>query len=190
MYQRTRTPTNTRLAILTLLIVTGPTLFAFDDRGLLLHYDFNAPGQTVMDQSGNGNDGQVIGARWVPVGIGGGALYLEEPSDGVLADDARLPFGDASRSVSWWFALDQLRPADNTEFINYGTFRRNQFVALAIDWRHGRDCPSFSQYGGAYLSGRRIDQTGVWYHAVFTYGGNGRYTYYFREHSAWPDRRP
>lgn len=148
------------------------------DDGLLLYYDFNNSSAPAIDKSGNGYDGEVDGAQWTPTGIGGGAMYLRGPQDKIQTSDDGLPFGDAPRSISWWVALDSIRPNGVTDFIYYGNRAYNQMSIVAIDWRLDRDCPSFSQWGGVYLSGRRIVQMGVWIHLVFTYAGNGKYIYY------------
>mgnify|MGYP003591075615 CR=1 FL=1 len=147
-------------------------------KGLVLHYDFNNAEAPAVDRSGGGHDGEILGAQWIPVGIGGGAMHLRGPQDRIQATDAGLPFGDAPRSISWWVVLDSIRPGGVTDFIYYGNLTYNQMSIVAIDWRLDRDCPSFSQWGGVYLSGRRIVQPGVWLHLVLTYGGNGKYVYY------------
>ena len=146
--------------------------------GLVLHYDFNQADAPAADRSGNGYDGKIIGPQWVPAGVGGGSLHLRGPLAKVTTTDEGMPIGDAPRSFSWWVALDSLRPSFSTDFIFYGRKTYNQAWIVSMDWRLGRDCPVFSQWGGVYLSGRRIDQVGVWHHMVFTYGGNGQYTYY------------
>jgi hypothetical protein len=146
--------------------------------GQLLHFTFDEPGPEIHDHSGQERHGLAEGGRWVAGGVGGGAWHLDGPGDRITTSDQGFPAGDAPRSFSWWFALDSLRPSFSTDFMYYGTKQYNQFTALAIDWRHQRDCPAFSQWGGVYLSGRRIDRAGIWYHLAFTYGGQGRYTYY------------
>lgn len=146
--------------------------------GLLLHYDFNDRQQPAVDRSGNGHDGEMAGATWRPVGIGGGALYLRGPQDGVRTSDSRMPLGDSPRSFSCWISLDHLRQSVWTDILYYGTRANNQMAIMSIDWRLGRDCPDFSQWGGVYLSGRRLVQEGVWHHLVLTYNGNGQYAYY------------
>ena len=132
----------------------------------------------AIDRSGNGYDGKIIGPQWASAGVGGGSLHLRGPQDRVTTTDDGMPFGDAPRSLSWWVALDSLRPSVSTDFIYYGRKTYNQLTVVTMDWRLGRDCPMFSQWGGVYLSGRRIDRAGIWHHMVFTYGGNGQYAYY------------
>lgn len=118
------------------------------DRDLLLYYDFNDRLHPAIDRSGNGNEGTVRGAEWVPAGIGGGALHLRGPQDSVKTSDAKMPMNDAPRSISCWISLDRLRQSIWTDLIYYGTRDRNQMAIMSIDWRHGRDCPDFSQWGG------------------------------------------
>lgn len=146
--------------------------------GLLLYYDFNDSQHPAVDRSGNGQDGEIHGATWRPVGIGGGALYLRGPQDGVITSDSRMPLGDSPRSISCWISLDRLRQSAWTDILYYGTRANNQMAIMSIDWRLGRDCPDFSQWGGVYLSGRRIVQEGIWHHLVLTYNGHGQYAYY------------
>lgn len=148
------------------------------ETGLVLHYDFNRAEAPAADRSGNGYDGKILDAQWIPSGIGGGSLHLRGPLAQVTTTDAGMPLGDAPRSFSWWVALDSLSPSYSTEFLFYGRKTYNQMSVVSIDWRLGRNCPAFSQWGGVYLSGRRIDQVGVWNHLAFTYGGDGQYAYY------------
>lgn len=148
------------------------------DRGLILYYAFDQEGEYVEDLSGHGRYGVINGATWVPDGVSGGAMYLGGRQHSIETSDAGFPEGDAHRSFSWWFAIDELRPDFSTDFMHYGTLSYNQANVLSLDWRLQRDCPAFTQWGGVYLSGRRIDQVLTWYHLVFTYAGNGRYTYY------------
>jgi len=160
------------------LIMAAQYSVAEASNGLILHYDFNEAERVVIDRSGNSRDGIIKGAEWVSGGMGGGAMHLSGPQDRIFTSDEGFPTGDAARSFSWWFALDSLRPSYSTDFMYYGRRDYNHFTALAIDWRNGRDCPAFSQWGGVYLSGRRIDQVGVWIHLAFVYEGNGGYNYY------------
>ena len=117
------------------------------DRGLILYYSFDQDGAYVQDLSGYGRHGVINGATWVPDGVLGGAMYLAGPQHSIETSDAGFPEGDASRSFSWWVALDELRPDFCTDFMFYGTVRINQANILGMDWRHGRDCPAFSQWG-------------------------------------------
>lgn len=148
------------------------------DHGLILYYSFDQAGDYVEDLSGHDRHGTIEGATWVPDGVSGGAMYLVGPQHYIQTSDAGFPEGDAPRSFSWWFAITELNPSFCTDFMYYGTTQFNQANILGLDWRHGRNCPSFSQWGGVYLAGRRIDQTLTWHHLAFTYGGSGQYVFY------------
>jgi hypothetical protein len=151
---------------------------AVTDEGLLLYWSFDERDEIVQDLSGHQRHGTIEGATWVPDGVVGGAMYLAGPHQRIHTSDEGFPTGDAPRTFSWWVAVDDLRPSYHTDFMYYGSIEFNHASIVGVDWRHGRDCPAFSQWGAVYLSNRRIDQALTWYHLTFVYGGQGDYTYY------------
>ncbi len=163
------------------LIVTGLLSARADlNDGLLLWYSFDQnEGGKVTDKSGHGHDARVAGPSWESAGIGGGCYHFIHSNDVIETEDKDLPMGDAPRSVSWWFSLDRLRSDQcATDIINYGTFEMTHCFALGVDWRIGRDCLAVSPWGWVALSRMRIERAGEWHHAVLTYGGNGKFSYF------------
>jgi hypothetical protein len=147
--------------------------------GLVLYYSFDRPdGGQVMDDSGHSRTGHVNGATWIPEGRCGGAYRFDTINQNITASDAGLPSGDAPRSVAAWIKLNQAYPNNSTEYFSYGTRSYNQLTSLGLDWRLDRDRFNFSQYGGVFLTQQRMEQTGVWYHVVYTYGGAGAHAFY------------
>lgn len=147
--------------------------------GLVLYYSFDRPdGGQVMDDSGHSRTGHVNGATWIPEGRCGGAYQFDTINQNITASDAGLPSGDAPRSVAAWIKLNQAYPNNSTEYFSYGTRSYNQLTSLGLDWRLDRDRFNFSQYGGVFLTQQRMEQTGVWYHVVYTYGGAGAHAFY------------
>ncbi|HMP77597.1 MAG TPA: LamG domain-containing protein [Kiritimatiellia bacterium] len=163
-----------------IVVLSAVAALAGPADGLLLHYSFERDeGGIVSDLSGHGRHGRVQGPVWIADGVEGGAYHFRNEGDIIETSDEGLPMGDAPRAVAWWFSLDSLRPPHiTTDMINYGTLAPAQFFATCIDWRVGRDSPTFSPYGWAVVSARRVERIGVWRHAVLNYHGNGRFEYY------------
>ena len=147
--------------------------------GLILHYPFDEDlGGTVLDASGGGRTGQVNGATWVPDGAHGGAYRFASTLETITAPDAGLPAGDAPRTIAAWMKIEQTYPERVTWMLSYGTSRFNQQAILGYDWRQGRDCFFFSQYGACFLSAAPAGDLGTWVHVAYTYGGQGRHHLY------------
>jgi len=146
------------------------------EKGLIAYYPFNG---NAEDESGNGHDGAIAGA--VEFVGAGENTSIKIPLDGasVIAPDTLFPAGDSPRSFSWWFKIDGFDIGRFAYMMSYGDVypainKRNSF---GIDWRVGRDNVFFSQSGGVYLTAERI-ASNQWYHAVYTYGGNGEHRFY------------
>jgi hypothetical protein len=147
--------------------------------GLVLHYPFDQNlGGIVQDASGGARTGIVHGATWVPDGVLGGAYRFDNINQNITAPDAGLPAGDTPRSFVAWVRLDAIPTEMSTEYFSYGSRANNQLASLGFDWRLNRDKFNFSQYGGVFLSSRKMDQAGRWYHVAYTYGGGGAHHFY------------
>lgn len=147
--------------------------------GLVLHYSFDRnDGAVVLDVSGNHRTGTVNGATWVANGIRGGAVRFDHTNQFITASDDGLPAGNSARTFAMWVHLDTDYPDHSTEYFSYGTRTQNQLSSLGCDWRSNRDKFSFSQWGGVFLSAQMMDQTGKWYHVVYTYNGAGQHAFY------------
>lgn len=147
--------------------------------GLVLYYPFDTDqGATVADASGYHRTGTVHRATWTPSGARGGAMRFDGTNHFITASDAGLPAGNAARTFALWIRLDRIYENDSTEYFSYGTRSFNQLASLGFDWRNNRDQFNFSQWGGVFLSAQKMDQTGVWYHVVYTYDGAGQHRFY------------
>ena len=121
--------------------------------GLLAHYTFDeGSGNTVVDHSGNGHNGVLMGGTWISDGEFGGALHLGG-SDNVTV--ANFPTALTSLSVSAWVRTTSM-PDDGYETI----------VSTEIVFQ-----------GGWQLNlDKTTDATGV--HEAFWDTVRGTYTYY------------
>jgi len=147
--------------------------------GLVLRYGFDRDdGGVVMDLSGFGRTGIVHGASWMPEGVGGGAYRFDHAEAWIGATDAGLPSGNAARSVSWWFTTPALHTDGGSDLFSYGTQSPGNYFYFGIDWRDGRRQIAFSPWGWVFLMSAPITEPDTWYHAVFTYDGQGGKKFY------------
>lgn len=150
-----------------------------DADGLVLHYGFNQDeGGVVDDLSGNARTGVVHGATWVADGVGGGCYRFDHAQAWIGATDAGLPAGNAARSVSWWFNAPTIHADGGSDMFSYGTQSYGNYFYFGIDWRDGRRQLAFSPWGWVFLMNTPVTQPDTWYHAVFTYDGQGGKKFY------------
>jgi len=143
-------------------------------QGIVRYYPFNENlGNIAADLGGQNKTAQVNQATWIADGPVGGAYRFDNVNQNITATDAGLPGGNGARSFAMWIRLDKDYPDNSTEYFSYGTRSINQLSSLGFDWRINRDKFNFSQYGGVFLSSQKMDQTGKWYHVVYTYSGSG-----------------
>lgn len=168
-----------------------PVAWADLNEGLLVYFSFNKGPMDgiVPDESGNGNNGTVIGKpTYEPDGVFGGAYYFAAQS--------------GSSSGSWYRDYITLKnnPTANVEeltvslWIKTNTPGNNYKVASAASWSPGSGWVLGTHYGEAWSSdGTTImsntDQSickrswaeaipaGKWVHLVISYNGN-RYKQY------------
>ena len=148
--------------------------------GLLLHWTFDTDGgATVADESGNGRTGTRSGCQWTTNGSTGAGLVVTSAQDFVVCSDAGFPSGASVRSVSMWVKLNLM----SSPYIwSYGKLYAgippdNQWNAMLLDRRVGRQQFAFSQDGGVCLSAERVS-TEQWYHVVYTYNGGASHKLY------------
>jgi hypothetical protein len=146
---------------------------------LLLQFSFDA-GETVsvLDESGNGNDGVVRGAKYEPEGYRGGAFrvgesvgYIEVPSSDAWS------FGTNSFSLAFWFKAQSQMPARNRDhfFIgcDEGGGNKNKW---GFEYNQGKLMFHMNWPGG--WDGQRIaahpwtPQVGQWCHLAITRSGD------------------
>ena len=148
------------------------------------HEGGSAASQVVIgaDASENGHNGAARGqARFVPEGVSGGAVRLDESSDFVETPDDETLSGMQALSVACWFNVDSFAP----RFEEAGHLVNK---ALQGDDSTSTDTFAFgvagigaaAQLGASVSSGDSKAtpnvlmqlETGVWYHAAFTYDGS------------------
>jgi len=145
-------------------------------KGLVGYYTFDRDaGSRVDDSSAAERHGVGTSIEWTPEGRVGGAMYFNGKESRIIAPDAGLPTGDASRSFAFWVKLDS--PTHNSTLVGYGPRSHNQSCFYGMDWRHGRNSVGFSQWGAVNVPARRME-VGRWYHFVHTYGGSGDHAFY------------
>ncbi|MDP8217727.1 MAG: LamG domain-containing protein, partial [Candidatus Theseobacter exili] len=162
---------------LSVLFVCFAPSFVFADlsTGLLVHYDFdsdnNAVGGTVVDQSGNGNNGIVQGSPGKVNGIIGDAFDLSS-GDYILAATNPLA-GVSSFSISLWFKT--ANPSNNYKLASGAYWYGGN---NASGWNIGTHYPEgwADSYGGTIRGApgwtRSVNfVAGQWNHHVVIYSG-------------------
>ncbi len=83
--------------------------------GLVAGYGFDeGTGTTVGDAAGNGNDGTIRGATWVPVGRIGGALNFDGVDDWITVPDSNSLDIRTGMTISAWVRPDAIGTAWRT----------------------------------------------------------------------------
>jgi len=94
-------------------------------------FDQVGSSSTVLDSSGNGNDGQLVGGAVRTAGIDGGAVQFFGGSDAV-----QIPFSDSLRpawgTVTLWFKVNSQQLADLFVTTNLPTFNNPTATSKAL----------------------------------------------------------
>jgi hypothetical protein len=131
-------------------------------RSLVLYYSFdNDDAGTVKDDSGNGHDGVLRGAKWTPDGYKGGAYVFNGYSS--FIETATLPAQTGSWSVAAWIRTTQV-------------VRGQRWIVTRSPWQPGA-WELMTSYGrgamavcpGEEFAGQRFVADGNWHHLVATY---------------------
>jgi C-terminal peptidase prc len=150
--------------------------------GLLLHYDFAQAetGNTVTDKSGQGNHGQVTGARWISNGKTGGAY--EFVADG---DSIRPPNNETLNpqriTFSVWIKTSCMD--GNWRRIFDKCFTQAYELHITGDWKGNRDHRGYARLNipskeNSHFCGSDAPVTdGQWHHLAATYDGQMQYFY-------------
>lgn len=147
--------------------------------GLVLHYTFDENERGVVsDKTGSGHSGRVFGARWVPDGVRGGAVDFSGGYDYIEAPDFDFPQRDGARSICWCFRLEELYRGGPTWLLSYGTMGYAEGLLLGIDWETETAAVCTREAGRKMISNAHVAETGVWFHVVYTYGGNRTHRLY------------
>jgi len=158
------------LSVASLLYLFSPVGKAIQDKSLVIYLPLEeGNGNVIKDQSGNGFEGKVVGAKWVD-GKFGKALQFNGQDDyaevvGKIIDSVEKT---QQITIEAWFNL--ITHADYDGIV-------------AIEWPQGDCCeyrtmvnPGFNPFWNA---GHHVDRslsnftfkTGTWYHYVLTYDG-------------------
>ncbi|MGB4574884.1 MAG: LamG domain-containing protein [Kiritimatiellia bacterium] len=131
-------------------------------RSLVLYYSFDADeAGTVKDDSGNGHDGVLRGAKWTPDGYKGGAYVFSGYSSFIEA--VTPPPQTGSLSVAAWIRTTQM-------------VHGQRWIVTRSPWQHGawqlmtdngRGASEF--YPQEMFTGQRFVADGQWHHLVTTY---------------------
>jgi len=137
--------------------------------GLVAGYTFDAgSGSTLADASGNGNNGTISGATWVP-GKYGGALSFNGSSDRVsVPASASLNLTSAMTLAAW------IEPTASQSGWRTIVQRETDSYALNASNSNGPLRPSGAgTFGGAFqwVSGPSANPVNAWTHVAVTYDG-------------------
>lgn len=119
-----------------------------NEEGLLAYYDFNTPQNTIVDQSGNGFDGTLVGGTFVP-------SYVFEPMQ--VNPDANIAFTKMPLSTITQSA------ATSVEGANFASFQQS-----AITTYKGYQYATYWNNRGRVCLSRRQLPDGAWQEIEFT----------------------
>jgi hypothetical protein len=154
--------------ITTSLIVLANCYFvAALEEKLLLYFDFEETGKTAIDRSGNGNDGDIIGATRVDSKFGKGLEFDGEDDDISFSLEGLFP---TAGTILIWVNQNDV-PADNSRYI----FNHHDPDRIYIKAPEGNLLVTL---GNTPLPPTdKILKVGVWYHIALAWD-NGKYELY------------
>ena len=149
-------------------------------KGLVLHFSFDQPliNDVVHDESGMGNDGQVVGAHWRPDGRTGGACFFAAQNSYILIKNRPSLNPPQLSLAAWlktscggetWRRIFDKCWSDGFALSVGGGFVPNQHHhgKLALEINNPR---VVGRAGGEVDSDNPIND-GQWHHVVATYDG-------------------
>ena len=148
-------------------------------------YDFGTgSGDTIYDNSGNGNDGTIHNARWTtetPFGEGSAILFESAtPSDRQYIQIDDNPNGSldftTNGTLSAWIYINKYNPSAG--IIHKGNSNARESYTLQM-WSGGKKVLMGlnNGAGGAYVVSETKLSTGVWYLVAGTWGADGLRVY-------------
>src|SRR4051794_10804921 len=138
--------------------------------GLVAAYSFDATsGATLVDASGNGNDGTLSGATWASSGKHGGALTFDGAGDLVSVPDSASLDLTSGMTIEAWVRPTQLGSMWRTVAVKSA----GSHLAYALYAHDGNPGPSGHVYTGAdkFVSSGSFVSTTAWTHLATTYNG-------------------
>lgn len=130
-------------------------------RSLVLHYAFDADDSgKVRDSSGNGRNGVLRGAKWVPDGCtGGGCMFNGQDA---FLDAGTPPAQPGSLTVAAWIRTS--RADDLRWVVSRSSWQSGAWQLMTAN---GRGAAEFDP--GGMFNGRRVVTDGKWHHLVAVY---------------------
>ncbi|AYK16083.1 MAG: PGF-pre-PGF domain-containing protein [Methanosarcina flavescens] len=143
---------------------------AHADTGRLVHYNWTEDnGNTIIDNSGHGNDGINNGTTTFILSTGGTARHFNGQSRITIPNNDQLAFTDPHITFGVFFRYNSSNPARNTYLVSKG----NTAFRISID--HTNSMLTYSVYADGHpihaSSGTRI-QPNKDYEAIVTYNGS------------------
>ncbi len=137
---------------------------------VILTFDVNSSNFT-RDYSGNGNDGEVVSAKWTNDGIIGGAYYFDGASDHISFNNLPNVFNAIYRNhftISFWLKSDEI--TDNHRVVFEASQDNENFVKI---FQYG----SQIHFAVRVNKGKKVDtvvrsdnlSSNVWYNIVCTW---------------------
>ncbi|MBC8229976.1 LamG domain-containing protein [bacterium] len=137
------------------------------EENLVLYFDFEETGNTAIDKSGNGNDGNIIGAKRSDGKIGKGLSFDGEDDDISFPLKGLFP---TAGTIFIWVNQNEVS-ADNSRYI----FNHHDPNRIYIKAPEGNLLVTLGNTGLPATG--KILTVGVWYHIALAWD-NGKYELY------------
>lgn len=142
--------------------------------GIVAHWALDdGSGGIASDITGNGYDGTILNATWIP-GIDGSALGFDGSASSVdLPSAAFTSIGDEV-TIALWANGDLANPAANSVFSAQDS-NGSRLMNIHLPWGNGNvywDAGSGGAYNRIYKAATPAEYEGAWQHWVFTKNGS------------------
>ncbi|MDH3583883.1 MAG: LamG domain-containing protein [Phycisphaerae bacterium] len=144
-------------------------------RGLVLHYGFDRNDKAVVrDRSGQGNDGKVVGAKWIRNGRGSGNGVFElDGNDNLIQIPTKTLGNWEALTYCVWVKVPQYRGGNWPSFIGSHTADPGYNTTIGIWQSSGRFRSEVdTDRGNHYLKGSLAIPWDQWFHAAMVYDGS------------------
>ncbi|HTJ00108.1 MAG TPA: sigma-70 family RNA polymerase sigma factor [Dongiaceae bacterium] len=153
-------------------------------QGLVLHFAFDRaePGGKVTDRSGAGNDGQVVGAKWVAGGKQGGAFQFAPPNQYIQVPN-QPSLNPSNITLAAWIRTSNR--GDTWRRVFDKSYTNGYALSIGGGWTPGNAFQSKAEveigmqvnnYRGI-VGSDKIVADGKWHHVVTTYNGLFQFLY-------------
>ena len=159
---------------------TNPSTAADWKRGLVLYFSFDEPPKNgvVRDESGTGNDGRAVNARWTAQGRRGGALQFDRTNSYVTVPN-RPSLNPAQITIAAWIKTSYSggvwcrifdKSFDKGFALSDGGDVQQYHAKGQLDWEIGGSSGDSKAVREINSRPLRIDD-GRWHHVAGTYDG-------------------